>query len=248
MSTNDGKAANSKLRVIACPIAFNEESKIGSVVERFIPGDVDEILVVDDGSTDDTARVVREAGANVLSLKERKGVGNAIREATKYARRNNYEVIVVVAGNDKDRPREIPRLLKPMVEEGCVFVQGSRYMVGGSFGNMPAYRQLSTRYLHPLLLSITTGQRVTDSSNGFRAFNLSILDHPKIDIDQAWLNAYELEVYLYYKVLTLGLKHKEVPVTKIYPEHSLGYTKMQPVTGWWKMLRPMFFLRLGLKK
>ncbi|MDP6848515.1 MAG: glycosyltransferase family 2 protein [Kiritimatiellia bacterium] len=248
MSANDMKAAKARIRVVACPIAFNEESKIGSVVSRFNPEDIDEILVVDDGSTDSTAEVAKNAGANVLSLKERRGVGNAIREATKYARDNNYDVIVVVAGNDKDRPQEIPRLLKPIIEEGCDFVQGSRYLPGGSFGNMPVYRQLSTRYLHPMLLSMATGKRITDSSNGFRAFRLSILDHPKVDIDQVWLDAYELEVYLYYKVITLGLKFREVPVTKIYPEHSLGYTKMQPITGWWKMLRPIFFLRLGFKK
>jgi len=75
-----------------------------------------------------------------------------------------------------------------------------------------------------------------------------MLNDPRLDLDQRWLNAYELEVYLFFKAIRLGYKVKEVPVTKIYPPHELGYTKMKPITGWWSILRPLVFLGLGLKK
>lgn len=239
---------SSSFKVIACPIAFNEENKIGSVVSRFNPDDVDEILVIDDGSTDRTPEIAEEAGARVLRLDKRGGVGQAIRKAIEYARKKSFDIIVITAGNDKDRPSEIPRLLKPIIEDGYEFVQGSRYLPSGDYGNMPEYRLVATKYVHPLLMRIATGRPITDSTNGFRAFKLNVLDHPEIDIYQEWLDAYELEVYILYKVLSLGLKFTEVPVTKVYPEHNLGYTKMVPLVSWWRIIRPVLFLKMGLRK
>lgn len=236
------------LRVIAVPVAFNEEKKIGNVLDRFVPGLVDQILVIDDGSTDSTPEIVVKKGATLISHERRKGVGSAIRSAIKYARKNDFDIIVILAGNDKDRPTEIPRLLEPILKEGYDFVQGSRHLPGGQFGNMPFYRQIATRFLHPLLFSLLTHRRITDSTNGFRAIRLSIFDDPAINIDQDWLDEYELEPYIMYQAIVLGYRFKEIPVTKIYPPKNLGYTKMKPITGWWSMLRPLFLLSLGIKK
>jgi len=77
---------------------------------------------------------------------------------------------------------------------------------------------------------------------------VSVLDDPRIDLDQRWLDHYELEVYLLMKVLKLGYRTREVPVSKIYPPRSLGQTKMRPVLDWWRMLRPVFYLGLGLRR
>ncbi len=235
------------MRVLAASIAFNEEKKIGAVVARFQLGDVDEILVVDDGSTDRTAEVARSKGATVISRPQRGGAGAAIRTAIEYAREKKFDVLVILAGNDKDRPPEIPRLLAA-IQDGCDFVQGSRYLPGGDFGNMPLYRRIATQFVHPILFSLITGRRITDSTNGFRAFRLSLLDDPRINLNQDWLQQYELEPYLFYKAITLGYNVTEVPVTKIYPPKELGYTKMKPITGWWSILRPIFLLGLRLKK
>jgi dolichol-phosphate mannosyltransferase len=77
---------------------------------------------------------------------------------------------------------------------------------------------------------------------------MSLLDDPRIDLDQPWLNHYELEPYLFLKAIQLGYKVKEVPVTKIYPAKELGYTKMVPIIGWWSILRPLLLLALRMKK
>jgi dolichol-phosphate mannosyltransferase len=236
------------LRVMAASIAHNEASKIGRVIERFPPGLVDRIVVVDDASTDETPAVAAQKGAVVVTHTRRSGAGAAIRTAIKYATAEGFDVLVVLAGNDKDRPAEIVRLLAPMAEAGYDFVQGSRYLAGGDFGNMPFYRQLATRYVHPLLFSLFVGRRFTDTTNGFRAIRLSALRDARIDIDQPWLDHYELEPYLFFKMIRLGYKVREVPVTKIYPPHELGYTKMKPVTGWWSILRPVVLLGLGIKR
>jgi dolichol-phosphate mannosyltransferase len=236
-----------KLRVVAMPVTFNEEQKIGSVLDRFHAGDVDRIVVVDDGSTDRTPQTIESRGAGLLRHASRRGVGAAIRTGIDWARQNAFDVAVIVAGNDKDRPQEIPRLLKA-IEEGCHVVQGSRYLPGGSYGNMPAYRRVATQALHPFLLSMLTRQRMTDSTNGFRAIRLDLFNDARINLHQDWLDGYELEPYILYKALTLGYRVREVPVTKIYPSAELGYTKMKPITGWWEMLSPLFMLATGLRR
>lgn len=233
------------LRVVLIAPVLNEEKKIGEVVRRAPRDVVDEVLVVDDGSTDRSPDVARELGATVLPMGRVAGVGAALLAGFRWAKDHGFDVIVVIAGNNKDAPEEIPRLLDPIVE-GADFVQGSRYLAGGQTGGMPLYRQFATR-LHPMLFSLSVGKRVSESTNGFRAFRTALLDDPRIRLDQEWLRAYELEPYLYWKVIRLGYKTAEVPVTKIYPPKAIGYTKMPPITGWWSMMRPIVLLGLRLR-
>jgi dolichol-phosphate mannosyltransferase len=233
---------------MAASIAHNEAPKIGRVLDRFPPGLVDRIVVVDDASTDETPTVAAGKGAVVLRHQVRSGAGAAIRTALKYGLAEQFDVVVILAGNDKDRPPEIERLLSAIDDDGCDFVQGSRYLPGGDFGNMPFYRQLATRIMHPWLFSLIVMRRFTDTTNGFRAIRLAALRDSRIDIDQDWLDHYELEPYLFYKMIRLGYKVREVPVTKIYPPHELGYTKMKPITGWWSILRPLILLGLHIKR
>jgi dolichol-phosphate mannosyltransferase len=241
------------LKVLVSPVAFNENVKIKSVIERFLKspacGKVD-YLVIDDCSTDSTTEVIQSyanLGVKTIKHQKRSGVGAAIRTAIRYAQKNGYDVLAVMAGNDKDNPNEIPDVIAPILNDGYDFVQGSRYYgKKGTGGDMPLYRKFATKF-HPFLFSLFTFRKLTDTTNGFRAFRLSLLKDPRINIDQPWLDTYELEPYMLYKTITLGYKFREVFVTKIYPPKQLGYTKMT-VKGWWGILKPLFYLRLGIKK
>jgi dolichol-phosphate mannosyltransferase len=234
-------------RIITLAPAHNEAGKIERVVERTDFGLVDTLLVIDDGSTDTTAARAREKGAQVRPLCERRGVGAALRTGLEHARREGFDIAVIVAGNDKDDPAEIPRLLDPICDEDYDLVVGSRYLSGGGTGgDMPLYRKWATR-MHPWLMSRFAGKHLTESTNGFRALKLSVLDDQRINLRQRWLDTYGLEVYLLWKVLQLGYRHTEVPCRKIYPSRRLGYTKMTPVTGWWSILRPVVLLGLGMR-
>ncbi|HOW35715.1 MAG TPA: glycosyltransferase family 2 protein [Candidatus Omnitrophota bacterium] len=241
-------------KILISPVAFNENVKLKSVIQRFIQsrvfGQMD-YLIIDDGSTDTTSEVIRSfAPQNIGTIKhaQRTGVGAAIRTAITYAIEKGYEVLVIMAGNDKDNPEEIPALVEPIIKEGYDLIQGSRYLRhDGTGGDMPGYRKVAVR-VHSFLISLLTHKKITDSTNGFRAIKLSIFKDKRIDINQEWLNTYELEPYLLFKAITLGYKVKEVPVTKIYPAKKLGYTKMKPITGWWSILKPLFYLGLGIKK
>lgn len=235
-------------RIILIAPAYNEEVKIKEVVRRARAGVADKILVVDDGSTDGTVAAAAGAGASVLSVGSVQGVGAAIRRGYEVAQQGQFDIAVVIAGNNKDCPEEIPQLLDPICDQGFDFVMGSRYLRGGQHGgDMPVYRKAATR-LHPWLVSLVCGKKISESTNGFRAMKVSVLSDPRLNLNQEWLKAYELEVYLLIKLLQLGYKTTEVPCTKIYPPHKIGNTKMRPFWDWWKMLRPIFLLALGIKK
>jgi dolichol-phosphate mannosyltransferase len=235
-------------RVIAIPVAFNEARAIGRVLDRFKGLQDVDVAVVDDGSTDETAAVVRERGVPVIGCGTRRGVGAAIRTAYDWACEHEYDICVIMSGNDKDRPDEIARLIEPVVSGEADLVQGSRYLRGGEHRNMPFHRRLASQLVHPWLFSLAARQRMTDTTNGFRALRLSVLADPAINLGQRWLDTYDLEPYLLMMAIRRGWFVREVPVSKIYPDDGRPYTKMRPFTDWWSITRPIVMLGLGLRK
>lgn len=241
------------LRKIAVIPVYDEVGKIGKVLSRFTNPAVGEICLVVDRPSKTILHEIKTAikkigvPVHIIRNAQRKGVGYAIREGIKYALHEGYDIIVVMAGNNKDDPREIPRLLTPIVKDGYDYVQGSRFLPGGKHVKMPILRGIFNR-LYPFIWSMLTNARCTDVTNGFRAYKAGIFEDERINIWQSWLNRYELEYYIHYKVLTLGYKTKEVPVSKTYPyRHRGGYSKILPMRDWWQIVGPLIYLKLGAK-
>lgn len=234
-------------RVLAMFPFLNEAPKLQSMARRLRPGIVDTFIGFDNGSTDGGSAILEAHGIPVISQPTR-GVGSCIRAAIEYGRANGYDILIVMAGNDKDDPEEIPTLLAPILNEQADYVQGSRFMAGGSSVNLPFFRWFAIKFLS-VIFNVFSRNVCTDLTNGFRAYRLSLFNDRRININQTWLNTYEFEYYLHLKVSQCGYRVVEVPVTKTYPgTPGIAYTKIQPGIGWWKMLRPFIFLALGLKK
>lgn len=235
------------MKIIAIGPMFNEGEQAVSVVKRFPTGVVDEIVIVDDASTDGTAQKVVEAGATVLSLGKRSGPGTAIRAGIDYGLKKGYDTFVIFATNGKDNPEEIPRLLAPIREDRADFIQGSRYLEGGSWKHMPLHRIWGIP-VFTFLFSLAVGRKITDATNGFRAFRKTLLEDPRMNLWQEWLEGYPLETYFFLQAIRLGYRVMEVPITKTYPCSKKGYTKQKPWIDWWNYFKPIPYVTLGLKK
>jgi len=234
-------------RVLAMFPFLNEEPHIEQMAGRLREGLVDKYLALNDGSTDEGPRILREHGIEVLDCPY-SGVGACLQAAVAYGRKNGYDILVVMAGNNKDNPEEIPQLLQPILEGKADYVQGSRFTSGGSSHNLPLFRLFAIRFLS-VVFRVYSGKKCTDLTNGFRSYRLSLFDDARINIWQEWLRTYEFEYYLHWKVHQCGYRVAEVPVTKTYPSAKhLPYTKVRPFSGWWKMLRPFIYLWLGIKE
>lgn len=210
------------------------------------------ILIVDDHSTDETPvilkKYIKKKHKFVLITHEKNyGIGKSIKDMISFCLKNNFKILTVMAGNGKDNPLQIPRLLDPIIKENYDYVQGSRFLKGGSYKNLPIPRMLLIKGF-TLIMSLFTFRWLTDAANGFRAYKISIFKDKRININQDWLNQYEFETYLHYKVLTLGYKFKEVPVSKDYLKKIKKYSHIRPFLDWWKIIKPLFLLKLGLKK
>ncbi|MBX7246435.1 MAG: glycosyltransferase family 2 protein [Candidatus Sumerlaeaceae bacterium] len=243
-------------RILVSTYAYNEHVKIEATVRRIcetkfgeaLPHCEVEVILADDGSTDDyPEKLQQKYGFTLIRNETNRGIGYSIRRVIQYGLDNGFDILVIMAGNNKDNPEEIPRLVEPVLAGRADFVQGARYLPGGDFGTMPLYRRVATQFVHPLVTFAATGKYLHDTTNGFRAIRLAAFRDPVWNLDQEWLFRYGMEYYLLYYFLK-RYRFAEVPVSKIYPPKELGYTKISPLIGWWDIMKPMIFLMLGIKK
>lgn len=241
---------------LAVVVSYNNGSKLKSTLDSAPKDFPIDIMILDDGSTDDSFSLIAERGYPVVRHQTNMGIGISIRDSIAYANAKGYKVIAWVPGNNKNSIAEVTRLVSPIINGKADYIQGSRYLPGSKRDHTPLFRLIMVKLI-ALFLSIITQRRITDSMEGFRAFRLAILDDPDIDINQEWLDRYALEIYLFFKI-TRGRKYKymEVPISKIYPKikksivnkKGAEYTKIKPFVDWWDILKPIFLLWFGIRK
>ena len=200
--------------------AYNEEGGIREVLRRVpeeILGYAVKIVVVDDGSTDDTAAIVREEGLPIVTHVVNRGQGDALRTGFQIARTERADIVINLDADGQYKPEEIERLVKPIIEDRADFVLGSRFM--GFYEEAGSVRHVGVVFFSKLI-SLLTGVKISDCTNGFRAIRVSELH--KLDLREDRFNATEIIL----EGLKNRLRFEQVPVTML--SRTAGETKKPP--------------------
>jgi len=200
--------------VAAIP-AYNEEKTIGSLVLA-TRSYVDEVVVIDDGSTDGTAWIAEQAGAHVVRHLNNRGYGAAIRSCFDYARNNGTTALVILDGDGQHRPEAIPKVVEPILNGKADISIGSRFLDRTALGKIPRYRRFGIRALTTLtMLGSRRNKHVRDGQSGFRAYSRAALD--VLDPREANMGA---SAELLLDADRRGLRVVEVPVEVDYDSNS----------------------------
>jgi glycosyltransferase involved in cell wall biosynthesis len=169
---NNGKRS---LAIIPC---YNEETTIRRVINK-TKDYVDEVLVIDDGSCDNTSKIAKDAGARVITNRINRGKSAGIRMGFKYALERKFDFVVTLDGDGQHNPKEIPVLLNDVKNNGHDITLGTRW---GDTTEMPLWRKFGKRVLD-YITGLGNGGHITDSQCGFRAFNRKAIENlvPKLN-------------------------------------------------------------------
>ena len=206
-----------------------------------------DIIVADGGSTDGslTPGLLEDAGGTALLVKTGPGKLSAqMRMAMDYCMREAYEGMVVIDGNGKDGLQAIPSFVQAL-EDGWDHIQGSRFVPGGHHENTPPARYLAVNLLHAPLISLVSGFRYTDTTNGFRAYSRKLLLDPEINVFRPCFDRYQLHYHIAIEAVKHGYRVKEIPVSRVYPASGKTPTKIKGFSSLVAVLRQLFDVCAG---
>ena len=191
---------------LICIPAFNEEKNIEKIIKdckKF----VDDVIVCDDGSTDNTAALSKKQGAIVLQHEKNKGYGAAISTLFDYCRKENADVMITIDGDGQHDPNQVPLLLDAIKKHNVDVAIGSRFL---NDHNVPGYRKAGIKIITSAT-NYSTNLKVSDSQSGFRAYSSAAIK--EIFPTETGM-AVSTEILL--KVSNKGLSLAEVPITVSY--------------------------------
>jgi hypothetical protein len=194
-------------RIVVISPAHNEADNVGAVIEA-MPKEIDGYhvvpIVIDDHSDDGTADAARSAGAFAASLPIRRGGGLALRVGYDIALRLDADIVVSIDADGQHQPEELPSLVRPIIEGVADHVNGSRML--GDYERGPLLRHIGVHFFS-WVVTLLTGQRLTDISSGYRATSADTLRKLILEQDQFWTSEVTIEA------LRQHARVVEVPVT-----------------------------------
>lgn len=201
------------MRVFAVIPAYNEERTVGEVVAE-VRKYVDEVVVVDDGSSDSTHTEAKKAGARVLRHAANLGLGGALKTGCEYAVKKGASAIVTIDADLQHEPEEIAKLLKAL-SEGCDIVFGSR-----NLKSMPMIKKMGNFAIY-LASKLIFGSEIKDTQTGFRAFTRDAYEKIK------WSSSgYSVASEIAVNASKHKLKYREVEIATIYKDAFKGTTML----------------------
>lgn len=229
---------------------INEGPRIVSLLNRMVAlqiAKISDIIIVDGGSTDDSLDLERLQAQGVRGLLVKTGPGKLsaqLRCGYAFALDQGYKGIISIDGNDKDDPAAIPHFIEAL-QQGLDFVQASRFVPGGMAENTPLSRDFAIRFIHAPMLSLFSGFKWTDTTQGFRAYSRKILLDPQVAPFRDVFQSYELLAYFSYRVPRLGYRCIELPTIRRYPKGEVP-TKISSFAGNLSVLQILLKACFGL--
>ncbi len=216
--TNSARNARAAVSDAVLLPVYNEESTVDAVldaVRRYFDG---EVIVVDDGSTDETPRVLAARNdITVVHLDRNCGYGCALKIGFRIAHDLGVTRLITMDCDGQHEPAHIPQFLSAMAEGGDI-VSGSRYLPGSAMvGAAPESRQAINQRITAEINAVT-GWGITDAFCGFKAYRLPALDCIRLDEP-----GYAMPLELWAKAWKCGLSVREIPVERIYCEHERSF-------------------------
>jgi glycosyltransferase involved in cell wall biosynthesis len=201
--------SNQDIKTLVCIPAFNEAKNIAEIIAKSKKY-ADQVIVYDDGSTDDTYETANSAGATVIRNPENKGYGVAIRSLFQAAKQENADIMVTLDADGQHDPNQIPQVIEPLLKQRFDMVIGSRFLNSTHKGKVPKYRSFGIKTITKLTQAASY-DGITDSQSGFRAYNSNAL--AKINLFEDGM-AVSVEILLRAK--EKNLLTVEVPITINY--------------------------------
>jgi len=232
---------NGHASYLAVVPAYNEAATVGDVVrDLYARAPHVDVLVIDDGSTDQTSRVAEAAGAHVMRLPFNLGIGGAVQAGFVYAAENDYDYMVQVDGDGQHLPEELPKLFDAMEEDPQLdMVCGSRFLTDSGYP-APISRRTGI-HLFAQLLSRIVGQRVTDPTSGFRLYNRRAINLFARDYPHDYP---EVEAVL--MVHWHRLRMREVPVQML--QRGGGVSSIRSGKSAYYMIKVLLAIFVGLAR
>jgi glycosyltransferase involved in cell wall biosynthesis len=203
---------------------------------------VDKVIVVDDGSTDNTAKIAKLAGAQVISHFSNKGKGAALKTGFEAAKES--EIIVTLDSDGQHNPKEIPKLITPIINGEADIVNGSRY-INGNKKDTPSYRRIGQSILDKIT-NLGSGLNSTDSQSGFRAFARYTIPAFRFSCTDFGIESEMLtdasNVGLRVKEVEIGVRYDTDSSTKNPINHGVGV--LIKVINDLQFQRPLFYFAL----
>jgi glycosyltransferase involved in cell wall biosynthesis len=243
MTTNFSPEINQTKRLLIVIPAFNKESSIAEVIlkaKAFSP----EVLVYDDGSSDNTADVAEQNGAIVIRNARNRGYGRALNTLFQTAVIMKVDLVITIDSDGQHDPEQIPRLLQPLIENKADIVIGSRFLTSDDKTNVPKYRSFGIKTITKFTQAACF-DKITDATSGFRAYSLNSLS--KLHLQE---NGMAISTEILLKASEANLRIVEVPITtKKYDINDsstqnplrLGWDVISHVIRFLSLKHPMIF-------
>lgn len=206
---------------------YNERENVSAMVDKVFSLPVEfDILVIDDGSPDGTADIVRERQKDypdrlhLLCREGKLGLGTAYLAGFRWGLERDYDYIIEMDCDFSHNPDDLPRLVAA-AEEGADVVVGSRYVQGVNVVNWPMLRLLMS-YCASIYVRTVTGMPVHDATAGFVCYSRRVLE--TMDLDKVEMKGYGFQIEMKYSAWKLGFKIREVSI--IFIDRVLGQSKM----------------------